>query len=177
MQSMTPKPTGIGKPLSDGLRLSSDASFERDKAVEVDRAQYRRLYWQGYAKRVKRIFGTVTRAEYEAAKQRADEAGRSVWGQIWAEATAYREQTLLPTSEIADQQRELIAELRRIGNNINQLARLGHVQARKHGGLGAQPSNLIGTEAMHQLEKLEAKVARFDDGITIRVRIEQTDDH
>lgn len=59
----------------------------------------------------------------------------------------------------------------------NQLARLGHVQVRKHGGLGAQPNNSIGTEEMRQLEKLEAKVARFDDRITIRVRTEQIDDH
>lgn len=163
--------------MTSALHLSSHETFERDKAAEADRAQYRRKYWQDYTKRVKRIFGTVTRAEYEAAKQRANEAGRSVWGQVWAEATAYREQTLVPTIEIADQQRELIAELRRIGNNINQLAKLGHVHARKHGGLGAQPSNPIGTEAMRQFEKLEAKVARFDDGITIRVRAEQTDDH
>lgn len=174
---MTQKPNGIGQALCDGLRLSSDASFERDKTAEVGRVKYRREYWQSYAKRVKRIFGTVTRGEYEAAKQRADNAGRSVWAQIWAEAAAYREQATLSTNEIAEQQRELVSELRRIGNNINQLARLGHVQARKHGGLGAQPNNSIGTEAMRQLEKLEAKVARFDDGITIHVRAEQVDDH
>lgn len=167
----------VGRTLTNALHLSSEETFERDKAAEVGRAKYRRKYWQGYAKRVKRIFGTVTRAEYDAAKERAEAAGRSVWGQVWAEATAYREQTLVPTSEIADQQRELITELRRIGNNINQLAKLGHVQARKHGGLGAQSSNPIGTEALRQFEKLEAKVARFDDGITIRVRAEQVDDH
>lgn len=92
MYSMTTKPSGIGKVLSDGLRLSSDHVFEKEKSAENDRSQYRRKYWQGYAKRVKRIFGAggVTLAEYEAAKQRADEAGRSVWGQIWAEAKAYR---------------------------------------------------------------------------------------
>jgi hypothetical protein len=167
----------VGRALANALHLSSQETHEREKVAETGRAQYRRKYWQGYAKRVKRIFGTVTRAEYDAAKERSEAAGRSVWAQVWAEATAYREQTLVPTSEIADQQRELIAELRRIGNNINQLAKLGHVQARKHGGLGAQPSNPIGTEAMRQFEKLEAKVAWFDDGITIRVRAEQVNDH
>lgn len=167
----------VGRTLANALHLSSVETHEREKAAEVDRTQYRRKYWQSYAKRVKRIFGTVTRAEYDAAKERAESAGRSVWGQVWAEATAYREQTLVPASEIADQQRELIAELRRIGNNINQLAKLGHVQARKHGGLGAQSSNPIGKEAMRQFEKLEAKVARFDDGMTIRVRGEKVDDH
>lgn len=167
----------VGRTLANALHLSSQETHDRDKAAEAGRAQYRRKYWQGYARRVKRIFGTVTRTEYDAVKERADAAVRSVWGQVWAEAAAYREQTLVSTSEIADQQRELIAELRRIGNNINQLAKLGHVQARKHGGLGAQPSSPIGTEAMRQFDKLEAKVARFDDGITIRVRAEQVDDH
>lgn len=167
----------IGDALAQGLRLSSDAAFDRDKAIEADRSCYRRNYWQAYSKRVKRIFGTVTRAEYDAAKLRADDAGRSVWRQVWAEATAYREQTLLPNGEIADQQRELVAEMRRIGNNINQLARLGHIRARKHGDLSSVNSDSIGTETIRQLEKLEAKVARFDDGMTIRVRAEQCDDH
>ncbi len=91
---MTQKPNGIGQALNYGLRLSSDASFEKGKITELGRVKYRREYWQGYAKRVRRIFGTVTRGEYEAAKQRAENAGRSVWGQIWAEASAYREQTM-----------------------------------------------------------------------------------
>ncbi len=63
----------------------------------------------------------------------------------------------------------LIAELRRIGNNLNQLARLGHIQNRKHGG--TKPSdNAITAEAMQQLAKLEAVVTKFDDGVTFRVR-------
>ncbi len=63
--------------------------------------------------------------------------------------------------------------MRRIGNKINQLARLGHIQARKHGGLGSSGGDHIGVEAMRQLERLEAKVARFDDGVTIRIRADQ----
>lgn len=163
--------SGIGNALAQGLRLSSNAAFEQDKAVEADRSTYRRKYWQGYTKRVKRIFGTVSREEYVAVQERANEAGRSVWRQVWAESVAYRSQTVLANCEIADQQRELVAEMRRIGNNINQLARLGHIQARKHGGLSSVNSDAIGTETIRQLEKLEAKVARFDDGMTIRVRV------
>lgn len=177
MQSMTPKSNGIGQALSDGLRLSSDASFERDKTAEAGRAKYRRKYWQDYKEKIKRIFGSVTPEEYEATQQRADDAGRSVWGQVWAEARAYRNGQILATGEIAVQQRELVAEMRRIGNNINQLARLGHIQARKHGGLSSLAKDTIGTETMRQLEKLEAKVARFDDGMTIRVQAEQPNDH
>jgi len=133
--------SGIENALAQGLRLSSDVAFERDKAVEADRSTYRRKYWQGYAKRVKRIFGTVSQEEYAQTKKRAEEAGRSVWGQVRAEADAYRSQTALASGEIADQQRELVAEMRRIGNNINQLARLGHIQARKHGSCGANQSS------------------------------------
>jgi hypothetical protein len=74
----------VGRTLVNALHLSSQEAHERDKAVEAGRAKYRRKYWQSYAKRVKRIFGTVTRAEYDAAKERAEAAGRSVWGQVWA---------------------------------------------------------------------------------------------
>lgn len=171
---MAENTTGNISPSNQRLHVSSEEELRQSIEDERQKAQYRRTYWQGYANRVKRIFGTVTRAEYEAAKQRADDAGRSVWGQVWAEATAYREERILATGEIADQQRELIGELRRIGNNINQLARLGHVQERKHGGLGGANSNPIAVEAMRQLERLEAKITLFDDGIRIRVR--QADD-
>lgn len=168
--------SGIGHTLAQGLRLSSDGTFEREKAVEADRSSYRRKYWQGYAKRVKRIFGTVTCEEYGEVQERADEAGRSVWGQVWAEARAYRDGRKLATGEIADQQRELIIELRRIGNNLNQLARLGHIKDSKTWVLHKSDRSL-GAEAMRQLAQLEEVVTKFDDGITIRVRTEQVDDH
>jgi len=148
--------------------LASEETFEREKAEEAGRASYRRTYWQGYAKKVKRIFGTVTPCEYDALKQRSDDAGRSVWGQIWAESQAYRAECILATGEIADQQRELVTELRRIGNNLNQLARLGHIQNRKSGTLKTSEGSLE-TEAMQQLARLEEVVTKFDDGVTIRV--------
>lgn len=165
---MTSKSSGIGRVLSQSLQLSSDETHEREKAEEADRAAYRRTYWQGYAKKVKRIFGTVTPAEYVAVKARAGEAGRSVWGQVWAESQAYHDGRNLASGEVADQQRQLISELRRIGNNLNQLARLGHIQARKHVGIRATP-DAITTETMQQLTLLEEAVAKFDDGITIHV--------
>lgn len=165
---MTSRPNGIGRALSQSLHLSSDEAHEREKAEETERAAYRRTYWQGYAKKVKRVFGTVTPKEYEAVQRRADEAGRSVWGQIWAEAQAYRNGQDLANGEIAHQQRELIIEMRRIGNNLNQLARLGHIQNRKHGAIN-QPNEKIAVEAMQQLANLEAAVTKFDDGVTIRV--------
>ncbi|PCH72290.1 MAG: hypothetical protein COC12_06395 [Rhodobacteraceae bacterium] len=174
---MQEKMGDIGRALVQGLHLSSPEMREREKAKEADRAAYRRQYWQGYAKRVKRVFGSLTPEEYRATKDRAEEAGRSVWGQIWAEACAYRAGTVLATEEIADQQRQLIAELRRIGNNLNQLARLGHIRARKQGAQAAPDQDQIGTEALQQFEALEAVVAKFDDGISITVRPDRVHDH
>ena len=158
--------SGIGKALVNGLRLSSDAQFERDKRKEADRADYRRKYWQGYAKRVKRVFGAITLQEYADLKKRAEAGGRSIWGQVWAESCAYCKNTIVPTQEIAQQQRQLISELRRIGNNINQLAKIGHIEARKHGGLGSRANDHIGTETLRQFAKLEAAVARFGQALS-----------
>lgn len=169
---MTRNVNGIGHALSQSLCLSSDATHEREKAEEAERADYRRRYWQGYVKKVKRIFGTVTPAEYEAVRKRADDTGRSAWGQVWAESQAYLKGQTLATGEIADQQRELVTEIRRIGNNLNQLARLGHIQNRKRGSLNPA-GDPITSDTMKQLERLEAVVAKFDDGVTIRVRSEQ----
>ena len=165
---MTSQSSGIGRVLSQNLHLSSDATHAREKAEEVERAAYRRTYWQGYTKKIKRIFGTVTPTEYEAVKLRADDAGRSVWGQVWAEAQAYHRGMALASGEVAEQQRQLISELRCIGNNLNQLARLGHVQSRKHSGLNPSPDNIT-SQTMAELAELEAVVAKFDDGVTIRV--------
>ncbi len=166
---MTSQLNGIGQALSQSLHLSSDATHEREKAAEAERAAYRRKYWQGYAKKVKRIFGTVAPDDYAAVKARADEAGRSVWGQVWAEAQAFHRGRSLASGVVADQQRQLITELRRIGNNLNQLARLGHIQNRKHSGINPSDDS-IATEAMQQLARLEAAVTRFDDDVTIHVR-------
>lgn len=173
---MTSQSSGIGRVLSKSLHLSSDETHKREKVEEAKRAAYRRSYWQGYTKKIKRIFGTMTPVEYAAAKARADEAGRSVWGQVWAEAQAYRQRTVLASGEIAEQQRELVVELRRIGNNLNQLARLGHIEQRKHGGLSQQDYN-ISRQAHEQLAKLEAVVTKFDDGVTVTVRSDCPHDH
>ena len=96
--------SGVGRALAQGLRLSSDEAFEREKAKEASKAAYRRDYWQGYAKRVKRVFGTVSLEDFEAAKERAEASGRTVWGQIWAESQAYREQTQLLSPDAEENQ-------------------------------------------------------------------------
>ncbi len=165
---MTSKPDGIGRTLSGGLRLSSDEAFEQAKAAERERTAYRRQYWRKYSRRVRRIFGTVTPEEYAVVAARAgmtQDGEPSVWRQIWLESRAYVSGEPLPTAEIAEQQRVLIAELRRIGNNINQLARLGHVQATRDGELTTVSKDGLGVETIRQFERLEARVARFETSL------------
>ena len=155
--------SGVGRALAEGLRLSSDEAFEQEKAREASKAAYRRSYWQGYAKRVKRVFGTVSMEEFEAAKGRAEASGRTVWGQIWAESLAYREQRQLLSPEVEKNQQQLISELRHIGNNLNQLAKQGHVANRRHGGLG---NASLDEAAAAQMEELERLIVKF----TVRLR-------
>ena len=165
---MTTEPDGTGRALTGALQLSSDPTFEREKAAEAERTDYRRRYWQKYSKRVRRVFGTVTPDEYAAIAARAEatqDGEPSVWRQIWLESRAYVSGDTLPTAEIAEQQHELLAELRRIGNNINQLARLGHVRTARDGGLTAAPEDGLGVEAIRQFERLEAKVAQFETNL------------
>lgn len=110
------------------LRLTpdSDAAIERDRLERETR--YRRDYWQKYKDTHKRVFGTLTKAQHAHIKAVADANDRPVWTQIWAESCAYRKAEFLPSTEIMARQDRLIAELRRIENNLNQLAAQGHVQ-------------------------------------------------
>ncbi len=81
----------------------------------------------------------------------ADAHDRPVWTQIWMESCAYRRAEFLPTPEIMARQDRIIAELRRIGNNLNQLAKQGHTQRLATGG------NNIASE----MEQLEQEILAF----------------
>ena len=152
---------GIDQRLQRGLRLSSDEAFAREKAREAERAAYRRDYWQGYASRVKRVFGTLSPSEYREVKARADAHDRSVWGQIHAEAEAYRRREFLPTPQIERNQRQLLGEMQQINQHLGLLARLGHIQADGAGALGARPGDGVGTQTLKQVGLLEAAMRRF----------------
>ena len=152
---------GLGGRGHGGLSLSSDEALAREKAREAERAAYRRRYWQTYARRTKRVFGVLSPEDHADVQARAEKHDRSVWGQIWAESVAYRRGQVLPTPEIEAHQRRLIAELRRIGNNLNQLAKLGHIQAMRGGGVAAPDGDRLGTEALRQMGALEDAVALF----------------
>lgn len=136
------------------------------QAIEIRKAkkltQYRRDYWQGYKARVRRVYGTICPGEYEAIKSIAAQNETSVWQQLISDARAYRAGVVLAPKDILLAQDNLVGELRRIGNNINQLAKLGHIQASKTGGLKCIDSDQIGRECLAQFERLEKSVARFD---------------
>jgi len=153
--------SGIGRLFNrkPGLQLSSDEALAVEKEKEAERAEYRRKYWQEYSKKVRRVFGVLSQQDHANVKARADEHDRSVWAQIWAEANAYRAGERDPSPEVTANQEQLIAELRRIGNNLNQLAKLGHIEAKRGGGIAAKSD--IGTEALRLIERLEAAVDRY----------------
>ncbi len=108
------------------LQLTPDNEREIEQERAARETAYRRRYWQKYKETHVRVFGTLTRSEHAQIKAVAEANDRPVWTQIWAESKAYRKAEFLPTPEIMARQDRMIAEMRRIGNNLNQLARLGH---------------------------------------------------
>jgi len=108
------------------LQLTPDSEREIEQDRAARETAYRRRYWQKYKETHVRVFGTLTKAEHAQIKAAAEANNRPVWTQIWAESKAYRKAGFLPTPEILARQDRMIAEMRRIGNNLNQLARLGH---------------------------------------------------
>lgn len=85
--------------------------------------EYRARYWQNFKKNHRRIYGVVTQAEYEDIAAIARKNGRSVWKQVWLESQAYRRQTFLPSRVIEERIGELCIQLRKIGVNVNQIAK------------------------------------------------------
>ena len=131
------------------LTPDSEAAIERDRLERETR--YRRQYWQKYKESHVRVFGTLTKNQHAQIKSVADASDRPVWTQIWAESCAYRKAEFLPAPEIMARQDRMIAEMRRIGNNLNQLAAQGHVQ---HLPQGAQ-------DVASQMQALERSILDF----------------
>ena len=121
-----------------------------DDERRQEKRQYHHEYWRQYKKTRRRVTGTLTETEYAEIEQRANEAGRAVWTQIHAEAAAYARGEYLPTKEIDLRISELIMQFRRLGNNINQIAR----ELNTDGGFD-QP------EFVQNLEELETLIRAF----------------
>ena len=128
--------------------------------------QYRRNYWQGYKNKIRRVFGTLNIPDYNFWENRAKHYDRTVWGEIYACACAYVKNTILAYPDILNAQTALQTDLRRIGNNINQAVRLGHIKAHHDGTLYAVHDNEIGQAVLNQLHKLEARITLFERDVT-----------
>lgn len=133
------------------LELSPPNEAQRAEAKEAKAVAYRRQYWQQYKQDHKRVYGTLSLSEYEAVKAVAEQNDRAVWEQIWAESKAYRRQEYLPTKQLSQEINTLYVELRRIGNNLNQIAALGHTYR----------GSIDLAEVSKFLKSLEASIAAF----------------
>ena len=93
---------------------------------EAKMQAYRKSYWERYRKTRRRVYGTLTNEEYDMLEQRAKVAGRSVWEQIHRESSAYAKREYLPGKSVEKKLVTLISQLRRIGSNLNQIAKEQH---------------------------------------------------
>lgn len=130
---------------------SSPASQPQAHDARERQRRAKAAHWQRFKTRHHRVYGTLTLADYREVGRRAKEHGRSLWGQIWAESRAYARNEFLPSRFIERRTAELHADLRRIGNELNQIARKTHI-------LGV----LLDPPAVRRLiARLEAKIADF----------------
>ncbi len=91
--------------------------------MPANSTEYNRQYWQRYKQRRRRVYGTLTPKQYQTLESRAKVAGRGVFQQLWQESQAYQQQRYLPSTTVERLHQELINQLRRIGNNVNQIAK------------------------------------------------------
>lgn len=118
---------------------------------DMSRKEYRARYWQQYKQGKRRIYGVVTKDEFAEIERCAKENGRAVWRELWEEARAYRQQQFIPSRDVEERITKLYVELRRIGNNLNQIAKRQHT----FGGLTTP------TKTGAEVRKLERLIADF----------------
>jgi len=124
---------------------------------------------------IKRVFGTVSPREYARWKSIADQHGRTVWNQIYTCACAYLSKQTVVRSDVLDMQNTLAADLRRIGNNLNQAVKLGHIKARNDGRLYAEPNDQVGQAVLSAFKSLEQRVCQFEADITLNTSPNSSD--
>lgn len=87
------------------------------------REQKRRYYHETFQQKKRRIHGTLERAEYEALAKRAKAEDRSPWQQLLAESRAYQAGAYVPSAVVETELQQLNVECRKIGTNLNQMAK------------------------------------------------------
>ncbi len=87
-----------------------------------ERKAYNQQYHQANKDRAKRIYYTLTPAEYRDIEKRAKVEGENIHTLIKNMALAYHQQAPIMPEMIRDELQELRFLLRNVANNINQIA-------------------------------------------------------
>lgn len=85
-----------------------------------NRKEYQKQYRKKYKTRKRQVSGYLSIKNFHDLEQRAKDGGRSKFQQLYQESQAYLNNHYLPNKVQLELQRQLIIEVRRIGNNINQ---------------------------------------------------------
>lgn len=101
---------------SEAIRLDTEREARR-------RVQKRRYYHETFQQKKRRVHGTLDRSEYDELAKRAEAEGRSPWQQLLAESRAYQSGMYVPSAQVENELQRLNVECRRIGNNLNQMAK------------------------------------------------------
>lgn len=131
-------------------KITADAinGVLENPAAEARSSTAQQQAWQRFAAKHKRIYGSLPRDQYHQILAHAEAQGRTPFQQIWLESCAYRNHGYVPSEAVLAELSALSAEVRRIGNNLNQLA----YQSNRFGRFLAEK------QAKQNLQMLEARL-------------------
>ncbi|MFB0965588.1 MAG: plasmid mobilization relaxosome protein MobC [Patescibacteria group bacterium] len=128
--------------------------MENGKDGDGGRKAYMREYRRSYGTRVRRVALTLTRDEHSRAECLAEREGMPVAAFLKQAAFAHADGSRPVPKELSDRLDELVAQVRGIANNVNQMAR--HSNRLKAGVEDA--------EVMLKLRLLEERLRAFVAG-------------
>lgn len=133
------------------LELTSPNPVDYEAEQDRKKVAYRREYWQKYKTQHKRIYGMVSKAEFDELTLLAHGNGHTLWQEILSQSKAYRSHQYLPSKEIKQKIEKLYLEIRSINNTINQAG----TQNKRLGKFTAN------NKVSEQLQRLEQKIEDF----------------
>ncbi len=133
------------------LELTPLDQAAHEAEQEEKKTAYRRDYWQQYKKQHKRIYGIVSKAEFNELKALAHANGHTLWQEILSQSKAYRSNEYLPSEDVKLEIEKLYLEIRTINDNINRAGNQNKLLGR-----------LVATNKIsEQLKVLEQKIEDF----------------
>lgn len=125
--------------------------MKNDGPADAKRSAYMRAYRSAYGKRVRRVALTLTHDEFSRAEREASREGVAVSAFVKRCAFERIEGRVPVPKELSDRLDELVAQVRGIATNVNQMAR--HSNRLKAGVEDA--------EVMLKLRRLEESLRDF----------------